>query len=635
MDRLYYSPIGRRLHILPLYGRLPKEEQERVFEAAPAGKRKVVISTNIAETSVTISDVTTVIDSGLCKLNFYNPKNYTSSLIESTVSKASCNQRKGRAGRTQAGTCYRLYSRKDFDTRPEYTTEEIYRTDLSEVVLRMSELGITDFYDFDFIANPGREGIIGAVDTLHILGALEEDNTLSAIGQMMVKFPLEPRISRIIVEAIMRFPDVLDKALIAASFLSANSPFVLPPNEEMEARKAHHRFQDIQGDFCTYLNILRAFKDTDNREKFCKKNYLDERVMAEIENINDQLIEIVSEKMGIPVVEGKGSIQDYLCCIAAGMLQFVCIRTGRESYRSLTADHICIHPGSVMFKKDPVFIVAGEIIRTSRIYASSVSPLTRPMLDTINPELFERLMACKKERDSSREARMLEQEKKRTAKALRRQEAEEQRKNGKKTKKAAALAAASGQELPADETLSLGGFLFPTKKIKGKKTALLPLEELLEALKNETNKNKLNNAGQLRGSVITMDQGSMLNGEKLSLIFEIAKAVDLRPLPEKKWNRHMNVDVNDPIQKEQLVDSLAFILRTAIAKQKGREYGFITLYNNGNGSYWFKVSRGFSTALVESHSSLETLIEEKVEWSKEEKSAINKALALVNSLYNA
>ena len=127
----------------------------------------------------------------------------------------------------------------------------------------------------------------------------------------------------------------------------------------------------------------------------------------------------------------------------------------------------------------------------------------------------------------------------------------------------------------------------------------------------------------------------MLNGEKLSLIFEIAKAVDLRPLPEKKWNRHMNVDVNDPIQKEQLVDSLAFILRTAIAKQKGREYGFITLYNNGNGSYWFKVSRGFSTALVESHSSLETLIEEKVEWSKEEKSAINKALALVNSLYNA
>ena len=500
----------------------------------------------------------------------------------------------------------------------------------------MSELGITDFFDFDFIANPGREGILGAVDTLHILGALEEDNTLSPIGQMMVKFPLEPRISRIIVEAIMRFPDVLDKALIAASFLSANSPFVLPPNEEMEARKAHHRFQDIQGDFCTYLNILRAFKDSNNREKFCKKNYLDERVMLEIVNINEQLIEIVSEKMGIPVVEGKGSVQDYLCCIAAGMLQFVCIRTGRESYRSLTADHICIHPGSVMFKKDPVFIVAGEIIRTSRIYASSVSPLTRPMLDTINPELFERLMACKKAKDNTREERILEQDRNRAAKALRRQEAEEQRKNGKKAKKAAALAAASGLNsdtaLPED-SLSLGGFLFATKKIKGKKTALLPLENLLSALQNEKNKNKLNNAGQMKGLVSTPDGGTLLAGEKVSLIIELANTIDLRPLPEKKWNRHMNVNVNDPIQKEQLVDSLGFILRTAIAKQKGREYGFITLYNNGNGSYWFKVSRGFSTALLESHSSLETLIEEDLEWNKDEKAAINKALALVNSLY--
>lgn len=621
VDRLYYSPIGRKLHILPLYGRLPKEEQERVFDPAPDGKRKVVISTNIAETSVTISDVTTVIDTGLCKLNFYSPKTYTSSLIESPVSRASCNQRKGRAGRTQAGTCYRLYSRKDFELRPEYTTEEIYRTDLSEVVLRMSELGITDFFDFDFIANPGREGIIGAVETLHILGALEEDNTLSGIGQMMVKFPLEPRISRIIVEAIMRFPDVLDKALIAASFLSANSPFVLPPNEEMEARKAHHRFQDIQGDFCTYLNLLKAFKDTDNREKFCKKNYLDERVMAEIENINEQLIEIVSEKMGIPVVEGKGTMQDYLCCIAAGMIQFVCVRTGRESYRSLTADHISIHPGSVMFKKDPVFIVAGEIIRTSRIFASSVSPLTRPMLDIINPELYERLMACKKEKDASREERMYEQERNRAQKALRRQEAEKQRNINK-------------ADSP-EEALSLGGFLFATKKIKGKKTALLPLEQLLEALKIEKNKNKLNNAGQLRGSVITSDNGSLLNGEKLSLIFDIAQTIDLHPLAEKKWNRHMNVDIYEPIQKEQLIDSLGFILRTAIAKQKGREYGFVTLYNNGNGSYWFKVSRGFSTALMESHSSLETLVEEKVEWTKEETAAINKALALVNSQYNA
>ncbi|NLC92870.1 MAG: ATP-dependent RNA helicase, partial [Treponema sp.] len=225
VDRLYHSPFGKKLHILPLYGRLPKEEQERVFDDPPEGKKKVVISTNIAETSVTIRDITTVIDCGLAKLNFYNPHLFTSSLIETPVSKASCNQRKGRAGRTQEGTCYRLYTRKDFEQRPVYSTEEIYRTDLSEVVLRMSELGITDFFNFDFISKPGKEGIIGAVDTLHMLGALDDDNTLSAIGKIMVKFPLEPRTSRIIVEAITRFPDSIDKALTAASFLSANSPF--------------------------------------------------------------------------------------------------------------------------------------------------------------------------------------------------------------------------------------------------------------------------------------------------------------------------------------------------------------------------------------------------------------------------
>ncbi|MDR2109740.1 MAG: DEAD/DEAH box helicase, partial [Spirochaetaceae bacterium] len=162
MSRLALGPAGSCLRILPLYGRLGKEEQERVFEAPPRGKTKVVISTNIAETSVTIDGVTTVIDSGLSKLNYYNPRTFTSSLVEGPISKASGNQRKGRAGRTQEGTCYRLYTRRDFENRPLFTTEEIFRTDLSEVVLRMADLGITAFEEFDFISPPGREGLIAA-----------------------------------------------------------------------------------------------------------------------------------------------------------------------------------------------------------------------------------------------------------------------------------------------------------------------------------------------------------------------------------------------------------------------------------------------------------------------------------------
>lgn len=628
VDKLIHSPIGKKLHIVPLYGRLAKEEQELVFEKAPENKKKVVISTNIAETSVTISDVTTVIDSGLCKLNFYNPKNYTSSLIETPVSKASCNQRKGRAGRTRAGTCYRLFSRTDFETRPEYTTEEIYRTDLSEVVLRMSELGITDFYDFDFIANPGKQGIIGAVDTLRELGALEDNNNLSDIGKIMVQFPLEPRISRIIVESILYYPDVIDKTLIATSFLSANSPFLLPQNEEMEARKAHHRFQDMQGDFVTYLNVFNAFMQTDNREKFCKKNYLDLRVMLEIENIKEQLTQIVREKLGIPVMENKGNLSDYLCCIASGMIQFVCIRTGRESYHSLTADHICIHPGSVMFRQNPVFIVAGEIVRTSRTFAMSVSPLTRPMLDKINPALYERLMGCKTNRIQNMEQQnqrsiyenYSEKSKKKNSKLT-----EGEKRIKKQQEKLAKQA--------DNETLSLGSYLFETKKIKGKKTAMLPFEQLLQALKEEKNQDKLKACNNLRGRIEMRDRGILLDGEKMSLIINIAKNIDLNPLSEKKWNRHLNVNIYEPVQKEQLIDSLTFILKTAIAKQKNKEYGFICLFTDGHGNYWFKVSRGFSTALTESHSSLEVLIEENVDFTQEEKHSINQALALVNKFY--
>ena len=393
MIALNHSSFAKKIFTLPLYGRLPKDEQENVFKKPPAGRKKIILSTNIAETSVTIADITTVIDSGLAKMNFYNPRTFTSSLTETTVSKASCNQRRGRAGRTCEGTCYRLYTRKDFDTRQMYTTEEIYRTDLSEVVLQMADLGIKDFYGFDFISPPGREGIIGAVDTLNMLGALSPDNTLSSIGKLMAAFPLEPRISRIIVEAIMRFPGVLEEALIAASFLSANSPFVLPPGEEMDARKAHHAFRDMHGDFVSYLNIFAAFKSAKNKTKFCERNYLDERIMLEIENIDLQLQEIVSA-MKIPLT-GGGSRTDYLCCIGAGMIQFVCVRAGRDNYRSVTADHICIHPGSVMFRQDPLYIVAGEIVRTSRMFAMSVSPLTKSVLEQISPSLPEQLENAK------------------------------------------------------------------------------------------------------------------------------------------------------------------------------------------------------------------------------------------------
>ena len=343
IDMLSTASFSKKIHLVPLYGRLGKEEQEKVFDQPPFGRRKVVVATNIAETSITIDGITTVIDSGLAKLNYYNPKTYTSSLLEMPVSKASCNQRKGRAGRTCPGICYRLYGRKDFETRPMYTTEEIYRTDLSEVILRMAELGISDFEDFDFISPPSKEGITGAVETLNLLEALDSGRNLTKTGKMMCRFPLLPRLSRMIVEAIQNYPDVIEEIITAASFMSVQSPFLLPPGKEMDARRAHHTFRDAAGDFVSFLKIFRLYSMAKKKEKFCKINFLDERILAEIASIKEQLEFIVSET-GIPITSG-GTIRNYLTCVAVGMIQFVCARDGRGSYRSCA----CLRVGSFVF----------------------------------------------------------------------------------------------------------------------------------------------------------------------------------------------------------------------------------------------------------------------------------------------
>lgn len=626
-QRLAVSSVRHKLHIVPLYGRLPKEEQERVFDKPPLGKRKVVISTNIAETSVTINGITTVIDSGLAKLNFYSPRTYTSSLIETPVSRASCNQRRGRAGRTQPGTCYRLYPRDDFESRDEFTTEEIFRTDLSEVVLRMSELGITDFSSFDFISRPGDEGIKGAVETLNLLGALESDNTLSKIGKMMVEFPLEPRISRIIVESIMRYPEVLEEVLIAAAFMSTHSPFILPPGEEMEARRAHHAFRDMQGDFVSYVKLFRTYISMKNQQRFCQNNYLDEKVMAEILNIKTQLEEEVAA-MGIPIT-GGGSMDDYLCCIASGMIQFVCIREGKENYRSLTADHISIHPGSSMFKTDPLFIVAGEIVRTSRTFASSVSPLTKALINKISPDLEERLNAARGKKGKSLTG------------GLEFNGTSFNDIRGKKVGKDDGRF--GGKESPDkkkdENSVTFGGITFKIAKEKGKKILAMPLEQLKVALGRENDKNKLAQIAGLRGR-LKIGRFELLSGEKAEVIFKVVRTLNLDPLPHDKFPKNVNIDINEEGGKDKLVEMLPFVLRiTEGKKRKGgkagsaQEYSFITLHSDGKGTFWFKLSRGFPTAINESLSSLESLVDADIPFTEKQKETVNGTYRMINSMY--
>ena len=400
--------------LYPLYGRLSKEDQEKVFTPTKEGKVKVVVATNIAETSITIDGITTVIDSGLAKVNYYNQRDFTSSLVEQSVSRSSANQRKGRAGRTRAGVCYRLYSEEDFKSRPEFSEEEILHSDLAEVALRMSELGIYNYETFPFITVPKANGLKSAEETLRIINAINEDHTLTSIGEMMIKFPLLPRLSRVIVESIMNYPSVMDEVLVAVSTLSTRQAYIMPIGEEYEARNAHKAFQNPKyGDFIgmrTMFDAYKSLKSREEREAFAKAYYLDIQTLDEIQNIHRQLSEQISEE-GIYIGHG-GSIDEYFCCLIAGLRQYVARKEDSYSYRTITADRIYIHPGSSWFRILPEYILAGEIVRTSKMYARTVSPVLKRWLDSVDPTLIDGFRGTRKaEKKAERKAERREKDK--------------------------------------------------------------------------------------------------------------------------------------------------------------------------------------------------------------------------------
>jgi RNA helicase HrpA len=555
------------LAILPLYARLSHEDQARVFLDFPR-KRKVIVATNIAETSVTIDGVVHVIDSGLAKMNFYSPKTFTESLIETPVSKASCNQRRGRAGRTAPGVCYRLYTRKDYDSRPLYTVEEIKRTDLSEVVLRMAELGIRDFESFDFLSPPGQEGIRAAVDTLRLLDALDDERQLTETGRMMCLFPILPKHARMIVEAIKAYPSVIAEAIIAATFLSVNSPFLLPAGEELEARRAHHSFRDPLGDFVSYQRIHEAFVRAANKARFCDTHYLELRTMNEIVNIEGQLQEIVS-KLGVPIGSG-GPWDDYLCAISRGLIQFVCERTARGIYRSLTADKIQIHPGSLMFRENPPYIVAGEIVRTTRMYARSVSPLRRQLLGVISPLLTQAFVkgvpiAREKEKAETRDF---------------------------------------------TNQMKLGQEVFPVRVIKGGRKMVVMEWEKLKPVLQQLAPGSFPSFKNLHG-VVMWDGREIFYGMKLSVILSLAPYLHMEEGVWESWPAGRQFRFSR--DGRELCSYLPRLLSLCPLKGTSKRLGFLTLYADWKGNYWFKSEKSLLTARQETLASLEALADEPEE----------------------
>jgi hypothetical protein len=347
----------------------------------------------------------------------------------------------------------------------------------------------------------------------------------------------------------------------------------------MEARKAHHRFRDKDGDFVSCLRLYRACKDAPDRAKFCGKNYLDERAMAEILNVTEQLSQIVSA-LGVPILSG-GPAEDYLCAVARGLIQFVCVREG-EMYRSLTADKIQIHPGSVMFKTDPKYIVAGEIVRTTRTYAMSVSPLSPEALEKISPRLIEAFRG---------------------------------RSGGGRRKGDGGEAPAEGRIKRARDfsnNIRIGERVFEVKTFKGKKEVILPWEELRkleEELGTEGLARIRHNWPGLRGTVAFGDGCTLLAGEKLSLILTLLPSLSIfGGKPPEAWRKTRGLNSREKLG--ELLEVLPELLSPAIWKPGKKELGFLCLHSGGDGNYRLGCSRGFHTGLNESLASVETLIDE-------------------------
>ncbi|MCK5193709.1 MAG: ATP-dependent RNA helicase HrpA, partial [Desulfobulbaceae bacterium] len=365
--------------ILPLFARLTGSEQSRVFSNV-SGK-KIIIATNIAETSITIPGIKYVIDTGLARISRYTPKSRTTSLPVTAISKSSADQRKGRCGRVENGICIRLFSEEDYNPRPLFTRPEILRTNLAEVMLRMIALKLGDAADFPFIDRPAPNSIRDGFDLLYELGAIipESDKkkskgkrrfALTKKGKLMAKMQVDPRLSRMLIEA--ETESCLKEVTVIASALSIRDPRERPAEKAREADQIHKTFHDPSSDFITLLNIWKKYhqtlqkeKTTGSMKKFCKNHYISFKRMREWRDIHAQISEILREyglngnknnttgnkatqvtlpKM--PIVEDSPLHAAIHKSILSGFLSNIAVKKEKNIFQATKGKEVMIFPGS-------------------------------------------------------------------------------------------------------------------------------------------------------------------------------------------------------------------------------------------------------------------------------------------------
>ncbi|XP_075103390.1 pre-mRNA-splicing factor ATP-dependent RNA helicase DEAH10 isoform X1 [Nicotiana tabacum] len=400
-ERLRQLPeCNRKLLTFPIYSSLPSEKQMKVFMPSPAGYRKVILATNIAETSVTIPGIKYVVDPGLVKARTYDPKMGVDSLIIVTTSKAQALQRSGRAGREGPGKCYRLYQESFFEKLTDSTLPEIKRCDLSNVVLQLKALGIDDVINFDFIEKPDRTAIVNSLWSLYLLGAVTEENKLSDVGYQMAKLPLDPVYSKALIVA-SQF-GCLKEMLICVAMLSVESIFYAPREKLEESRNALKSFASPDGDHLTLLNVYRAAdeffqknkmvnseeKAEKSLRKWCKDNYINSRSLKHARDIHSQILRNV-EQMGLRVTSCEDDMLLFRRCLAASFFLKAAMKQPDGVYRvTLSGLIVQIHPSSVLFRAKPECIIFNELVHTNHSYVRNVSRIDYLWLVELAPHLY-------------------------------------------------------------------------------------------------------------------------------------------------------------------------------------------------------------------------------------------------------
>jgi ATP-dependent RNA helicase HrpA len=360
------------VEILPLYARLSFEEQARVFR--PGGVRRIVLATNVAETSLTVPGIRYVVDTGLARVNRYSHRSKVEQLQVEPVSQASANQRAGRCGRVAAGVCVRLYSEDDFRARPAYTEPEILRSSLAGVILRMKALGLGDVERFPFLDPPAPRMIADGYQLLAELGAVNEANELTDIGRRLARFPMDPRVARMVLAAGREH--CLDEILVIAAALEVDDPRERPFDRAEAADRAHERFHDEQSDFLALLKLWRHFEESVEHRKSNRKlaaelreQFLSQRRLREWRDVHHQLAALAGE-MNMRVNEKPATYEQVHRALITGLLGNVGVK-GEEAGEYLGARGIrfVIFPGSGLRKKQPRWVLAAELVETTRLYA--------------------------------------------------------------------------------------------------------------------------------------------------------------------------------------------------------------------------------------------------------------------------